>query len=295
MNREEISKELLPNDHLAEVKTPQPTDTQDFEYKEFGAEPKIVLSKLSLIILSPILVLTYIVVAKIFGIPMIQYAFVTFLVAFIANYAGVVRRFELMPYLPVESFDNRLKILCVLSLAGLILSMYFGWNGSGGMIFAIYWELTRGLKIGIYGMFFGAIIIGSLLLEKNYSQSKLWELLPGLLLGYVNAELFKLKDSNPYSIAHQFIFLCSIGFPIFFPASKLIVPSLLQWIIMIACGFLLLVCVVVTIRLMQTVRVSVSVGVISGLLIAGTSVYTSKLDYVGVLLVGGGVVMLLKK
>lgn len=132
-------------------------------------------------------------------------------------------------------------------------------------------------------------------MENNYSMSKLWEFLPGLLFGYVNSEIFKLKDSNPYTIAHQFIFLCSIGFPIFFPAAKLVVPSLLQWAVMIASGALLLVTVVIIIKLMQLTRVSVVMGVLSGLLIMGTSSYVNGADYLGFVLIATGVIMVIKK
>lgn len=183
----------------------------------------------------------------------------------------------------------------MLSLVGMLLSMHFGWNGSGGIIFAVYWELTRGSKMGSYGYFFSAIIVGSLLMENNYSVSKLWEFLPGLIFGYVNAEIFKLKDSNPYTIAHQFIFLCSIGLPIFFPASKLVVPSLLQWAIMVIFGAVLLFTIIITIKLMQLCRVSVTMGVFSGLLILGTSTYSSGIDYLGLALIGAGIILLVKK
>jgi hypothetical protein len=288
----------MPNDGIETPKVQpvsQEIDPLDFEYKEFSGEPVISFSKLTLIILAPALVVIHIAVAHFFALPMIQYSFVTSLTAFIINYTWIIRKHELMPYLPVESFDNRLKVLCVLSLTGMLLSMHFGWNGSGGMIFAIYWEITRSSKIGIYGLFFGSIIVGSLLMEKNYTVSKLWEFLPGLIFGYVNSEIFKLKDSNPYTIAHQFIFLCSIGFPIFFPASKLVVPSLFQWIVMLVFGAILLFTVIVIIKLMQSTRVSVVMGVLSGLLILGTSTYTSGIDYLGFVLIAVGVAMLLKK
>ena len=149
--------------------------------------------------------------------------------------------------------------------------------------------------MGIYGLFFGAIILGSIILENNYTYSKLIEFIPGMMLGYVNSELFKLKDSNTYAIAHQFIFLCSIGFPIFFPASKLIVPSIFQWIVMIVCGLLLLVSILLTIKLMQTARVSVVMGITSGLLMAGTASYIYFIDYVGAILIGVGILMIIKK
>ena len=70
---------------------------------------------------------------------MIQYSFVASLTAFIINYTWIIRKHELMPYLPVNSFDDRLKMLCVLSVAGILLSIHYGWNGSGGILFGIYW------------------------------------------------------------------------------------------------------------------------------------------------------------
>lgn len=149
--------------------------------------------------------------------------------------------------------------------------------------------------MGIYGLFFGAIILGSIILQNNYSYNKLIELIPGMMLGYVNSQLFKLKDSNTYAIAHQFIFLCSIGFPIFFPASKLIVPSFFQWLVMILCGFLLFLTVLLTIKLMQTARVSVVMGITSGLLMIGTANYIYFIDFIGLGLIGVGILMIIKK
>jgi len=67
------------------------------------------------------------------------------------------------------------------------MSMYIGWNGSGGMIFAIFWEQTRGSKIGVFGLFFGLIIVGSLLMEHNYTATKFIEFLPGIIFGYINS------------------------------------------------------------------------------------------------------------
>jgi hypothetical protein len=217
------------------------------------------------------------------------------LTAFIFNYTAIIRKYELMPYLPVQAFDNKLKIMCVLSLAAILSSLYIGWNGSGGILFAIYWEQTKGSKMGMLGIYFAAVIVGSVLMEKNYTESKLLELVPGLLFGYINSEIYKLKSSNYYSIAHQFVFLCSVGLPVFLPSSKMIVPSIFQWIVMVVCGFLMLFTVVATIRLMQMARVSVVMGVMSGLLMVGTTVYTGTLDYVGLLLIAVGVVMLVKQ
>ena len=69
------------------------------------------------------------------------------------------------------------------------------------------------------------------------------------------------------------LFLCSIGLPIFFPATDMIIPSLWQWGFMIVCGLLMLFTVVSFVKLMQTVRVSVVMGTAAGILMAGTSPY----------------------
>jgi len=138
-------------------------------------------------VLGPVLVVLHTLISQFSGIPMLQYAFVTTLTAFLINYMGIIRKYELYPFLPDEPLDNRLKMLCVVGFGGVMLSMYVGWNGSGGMLFAMFWEATRGQRMNIYGLYFTSIIIGSLLMEENYSLSKLWEFLPGLMLGWVNA------------------------------------------------------------------------------------------------------------
>jgi hypothetical protein len=191
-------------------------------------------------------------VAKMAAIPTIQYAFMTMLISFLVNYTFVIRKYELMPYLPQEVYDNKLKKMCVLGLVGILCSSIWGWNGSGGIIFAILWEQTRGNKMGIYGYLFGVIIIGSLMMEKNYSYMKLVEFIPGIMFGLVNSMLFTLKESSTYAMTHQFVFLSSICIPMFFPASHLVVPSIFQWGIMIITGFTMLATVLLTVKLMQS-------------------------------------------
>jgi hypothetical protein len=90
------------------------------------------------------------------------------------------------------------------------------------------------------------------------------------------------------------LFLCSVALPIFFPATEMIVPKLWQWGLMIVCGVLLLFTVVMLVRVMQQIRVSVVVGVTSGLLMAGTSPYASGREYVGVVMIVIAILMLLR-
>lgn len=75
----------------------------------------------------------------------------------------------------------------------------------------------------------------------------------------------------------------------------MVVPSLLQWGVMLFYGVVLLFTVIITIKLMQSTSVSVVMGVLSGVLILGTSSYASGTDYLGLALIVAGVLMLIKK
>jgi hypothetical protein len=200
-----------------------------------------------------------------------------------------------MPFLPDDIYDSKLKKACVLALAGILCSMMWGWNGSGGMIFAIAWEQTRGNKMGSFGYLYAIIIIGSLLMETNYTYMKLVEFIPGILFGMVNSILFTLKESSTYAITHQFVFLSSICIPMFFPASHLIVPSLLQWGIMIITGVSMLFTILLTVKVMQNERVSIVMAVMSGIIMIGTSSYVRMVDFIGAGIVFVGVALTVKK
>ncbi len=97
-----------------------------------------------------------------------------------------------MPFLKIDRYDNMLKIACLLTFISIILSIYWGWNGSGGIIIAVIWEAAYGDTLGalLYGYI--AVIVGSVLLEGNFSYTKLLELIPGVLLGFVNSTLYTL-------------------------------------------------------------------------------------------------------
>jgi hypothetical protein len=78
-----------------------------------------------------------------------------------------------------------------------------------------------------------------------------------------------------------------------FPAFHIIVPSILQWLLMIVCGFTVLITTVLTIKLMQNERVSVVMGVMSGILMIGTSTFGSTYDFLGagIILIGVGLII----
>jgi len=70
-----------------------------------------------------------------------------------------------MPYLPSVTNDRKLKIMCVAFYASIVFSIFVGWNGTGGILFAVVWESARGGKMGIYKYFYLSIIVGLIILE----------------------------------------------------------------------------------------------------------------------------------
>ncbi len=83
--------------------------------------------------------------------------------------------------------------------------------------------------------------------------------------------------------------------PVFFAAANLIVLSLVQWGVVLVGGFLMLFTVLASIKLMQNGRVSVVAGIVSGLAMVGTSSYINSIDWVGLALIIGGIIMLIKQ
>ena len=67
-----------------------------------------------------------------------------------------------MPYLPESIYDFKLKKICVAGVVALAWSIMCGWNGSGGILFAMYWEYARGHKMDFYGYMLVIIIAGSI-------------------------------------------------------------------------------------------------------------------------------------
>ena len=80
-----------------------------------------------------------------------------------------------------------------------------------------------------------------------------------------------------------------------FPGFHVVTPSIFQWIVMIIAGLTLLITIMLTIKLMQMDRVSVVMGVLSGLIMIGTSSFGKFIDWVGAILIVGGVGLLVKK
>jgi hypothetical protein len=137
--------------------------------------------------------------------------------------------------------------------------------------------------------------VGLIILENEYSLKKVVEFVPGILLGFINTELAKLKISNPYAITHQIVFFCTMLLPVFFAAAGLIVPSLTQWAVLVVGGCVMLFTILGGVKLMQEGRVSVVMAVTSGIVMLGTAAYTSTIDIVALVLIAAGIAMLINK
>ena len=162
-------------------------------------------------------------------------------------------------------------------------------------MFAMIWESVGGKKFDFYGYMLLVSVGGSIAMEDNLTLWKLAEFIPGIIFGYINSTLYILKESSVYAITHQIIFLASIFIPMFFPANNIIVPAIWQWAVMILCGASVLLTMVLTVKLMQTERVSVVMGVLSGILMIGTSSFLNMWDGIGCALILVGIALLVKR
>lgn len=222
------------------------------------------------------------------GIPILEYLFVSLLIAFVGNYY-LIRKHNLYPYLPNEKYDQQLKICSVLGFIIIIFTSIWGWNNSGAIIVALGWELIRGNRVGVLGYGFLAAILGSLMLEDDYSMMKLLEFIPGILLGYITSTIYTLRLSSTYTILHEFLLIVTVFLPVCFPMQHIVKPSLLQWGVMIVGGIIAIPTGYLLVKMMQTERVSLTMTVFCSILILLTTQYLTVIDYFGAILIIGGV------
>lgn len=285
-----LLKNNLDSPNPTEPIPPFPTLNED-DYHETNSEPSVPFKHLALAIIPGLLVAGNIRLAEAFAIPSLQYMFVTILFSFLLNYY-LIRKYQLYPYLKIDKYDRLLKIMCVLAFCSFLSSIQWGWNGSGGILIAVIWEAARGQGLRGHGgsLLWGylIVIVGSVLLEGNYSYTKLLEFIPGVLLGLINSALFTLGESSPYTIYHEFSLLCCIFLPVFFPMQGMIKPDLHQWGVMLAASLLVEFTFLLTIKMMQKERVSISMTCFCSLILLLTTTYTTTVSYLegGLVVVG---------
>lgn len=80
-----------------------------------------------------------------------------------------------------------------------------------------------------------------------------------------------------------------------FPGSHIISPSFFQYIIVVFLGVTFLATVISLIILMQNEKVAIVMGILSGILMVGTSHFHNNIDFIGALLILFGCGLLIKK
>lgn len=91
----------LVNDTPEEKVTPHISfEPQGMEIKKPHTLPAITLSGLSLCLICPLMIIAHLYTAHFAEIPIIQYTFVSLLVGFAINYVFIIRKYELIPFLP---------------------------------------------------------------------------------------------------------------------------------------------------------------------------------------------------
>jgi hypothetical protein len=86
----------------------------------------------------------------------------------------------------------------------------------------------------------------------------------------------------------------TIAAPLLYPSFEIIKPDFNQLVIMIICGFSGLFNIQMIVKLSQTSNVSVVTGIMSGIIIIGTSSFVSSTDYVAFIMIGLSILVLLK-
>lgn len=291
--RSPLLKDNIDSPNPAGSPIPMP-DLNEDGYFDSNNEPAVPFKKLALAVLPGLLVAGNILLAETFSIPSLQYLFVTVLFSFLINYY-IVRRYQLYPYLKEDKYDRLLKVMCVLAFFSFLTSIQWGWNGSGGILVAIIWEVTRGHRMGSLAYGYIVIVIGSVLLEGNYSYTKLLEFIPGVLLGLINSALFTLGESSPYTIYHEFSLLCCIFLPVFFPIQSMIKPDIRQWGVMLAASLLVEFTFLLVIKMMQKERVSISMTCFCSIVLLLTTTYMTTLSILEGALVLVGLAFILYK
>lgn len=276
-----------------DVKREENPDIHEYEYKEFADEPEIEFSPVSLLLLGPVLLCINISIAQHEEIEPVQFVFVAMLITFVYNLVFILRKNRLMPFLPTKAQDDRLKLAAVLTSVGLCFCLTYGWNASGGMIFAIVWESLAGRQGCFYLIIFGAIIGGSITMEWASPEYAL-RLAPSILFGIVAVLLRGLPTNSPYAICNQislFLVCTSSWLYPFMPVSSL---DTWQYIILLMLGLSCYFNLLLIIKLMQTQNTSMAMAVTTGILIISTTSFTGVSDYVACLTITLSILVLIK-
>jgi hypothetical protein len=119
------------------------------------------------------------------------------------NYAAVLRKNKLMPYLQDHSDDNRLKIASLLFVLAIGFAIFYGWSASGGILVAIVWESLAGSQGCFYLIIFGGVVFGSITMEYDSPTDFFLKVVSSVLFGVAEYLIHGLRKSNTYVIVNQ--------------------------------------------------------------------------------------------
>lgn len=177
-----------------------------------------------------------------------------------------------MSFLPTDELDSKLKVTCMLNVIAAFLCLKFGWNATGGMVYAVVWEYLKGTKGTFYLIILLFIIAGSVLMEQTNSLTKLIYFIPSLIFAYnVNMVYTNFSKNSPYAIVNQMSLFLMVASAAEYPFFSLTPVSMWTYVILIVCGFLVYWTMLMLIKQIQTTRVSLSLAIMSGIIIIGTS------------------------
>lgn len=217
----------------------------------------------------------------------------TMLVTFLYNLIFILRKNRLMPFLPTAQQDNRLKLAAWLMSIAMFLCLMYGWNASGGMIFAIIYESLAGRQGCFYLIIFGVIIGGSITMEWTSPEYAI-RLAPSVLFGVIATLLNNLSKNSPYAICNQLSLYLLIASAWLYPFLETSPLSPWQYLILLLLGFSCYFNLLLIIRLMQTQRTSMAVGVMTGILIISTTDFVGVNSYVACLTIILSILVLIK-
>lgn len=198
-----------------------------------------------------------------------------------------------MPFLPTKPQDDRLKIAAILISIATYFCLNYGWNASGGMIFAIVWESLAGRQGCFYLIIFGAIIAGSITMEWTSPEYAV-RLAPSILFGMVASLLRGLPTNSPYAICNQLSLFLMTTASWLYPFLEVQPLNAWQYLIVLILGFSGYFNMLLIIKLMQTQSTSMAIGVTTGILIISTTSFVGVSNYIACLTIILSILVLIK-
>jgi hypothetical protein len=120
------------------------------------------------------------------------------------------------------------------------------------------------------------------------------KIISSILFGISETLIHSLKNNSPYAIVNQLSLVLMLGMSISYPFMKVASLTTWQYLILFALGFSVYFNFLLMIKLMQSQRVSMVMGVTSGIIIMSATNFVTVSDYVACLMILLCILVLLK-